>query len=87
MHVEFGDESVLVDFEGGQVRYKMRQGSGENARIVALREDSAVQLLIMRPDGTMIARNSADDENDRERRSRAEAFVDRIERLWGKPRP
>jgi hypothetical protein len=67
MQVEFGDESVLVDFEGGEL--------------------AAVELLIMRPDGKMIARNSADDREDRERTSRSKAFTARIEKLRGKPSP
>jgi hypothetical protein len=62
MNVPLGDDSVLVDFEGGD-----KKGPQE--------------LLIFTPDGRLIARNSAQDTHDEQRKARYEAWKKRIEEL------
>ncbi|MBI1915637.1 MAG: hypothetical protein HYS12_13030 [Planctomycetes bacterium] len=90
MPVDFGDETLLVDFEGGQEGYTKTEGSDETAKSVPVTDQCAVELLMMRPDGKMIARNSltdSDTENSplaKERVKRAEAFTARIEKLRGR---
>jgi len=82
--VEFGDETLLVDFEGGQESYTRTEGSDETAKKVTVTDQCAIELLMMRPDGKMIARNSLTDEKDKEREERAKAFTARIENLRGR---
>ncbi|HKB35650.1 MAG TPA: hypothetical protein VKD72_04300, partial [Gemmataceae bacterium] len=89
MDVAFGDTSVLVDFEGGKVaEVVLREGidplggGGRRVRLKeTVRDESAVELLIMRPDGKMIARNTTHDTDDKERSERATRFTKRIQDL------
>ncbi|MBI1914028.1 MAG: protein kinase [Planctomycetes bacterium] len=81
MSVDFGDKSLLIDFDGGQQRYNKTEGSGATMRTEVVSDRSAVELLIMRPDGKMIARNTADDGEDKERSARVQVFLERIEKL------
>ena len=92
MSVPFGDETLLVDFEGGRETYTISTkpaDSDEPSKKVTVTDECAVELLMMRPDGKMIARNSVTDgdtENSKiakERVKRAEAFTERIQKLRG----
>jgi hypothetical protein len=83
MPVDFGDETLLVDFEGGDQRYDKTESNGEKVKTVSVFDPTPVELLMMRPDGKMIARNSLVDMNDSKRSKRAEAFTARIEKLRG----
>jgi len=51
--VDFSTRSILVDFEGGKVV------AGVGGRTVT--DESAVEMLVLRPDGKLIVRSSADD--------------------------
>jgi hypothetical protein len=84
MTVEFGDETLLVDFEGGEQRYNKTEGSGETAKTELVLAQSPVEVLMMRPDGKMIARNSLTDGSDPEREERSKAFTARIDKLRGR---
>ena len=72
--VNFGTKSVLVDFEGGSVRNTI---AGKRVE-----ETSATELLILRPDGKLIIRNSAVDMADPKRKTRNDewsTWIDRVE--------
>jgi hypothetical protein len=59
--VDFTDQSVLVDFEGGKVRTKI--GDKEYS------DDVAEELLILGRDGKLLVRNSLSDETDPNRKA------------------
>src|SRR5262249_39051950 len=86
MPVEFGDETVLVDFAGGEQRYDKTIGEGEAAKTEIVRDEAPIELLMMRPDGKVIAHNTLTDGKDEVRKEREEAFVDRIRALTGMSR-
>jgi len=65
--VDFSSRDVLVDFEGGRVKAP-KPGGG------TIDEDAAVELLIIRSDGTAVVRSSAVDMDDRERRERNQVW-------------
>src|SRR5262249_34846073 len=81
MPVAFGDESILVDFEGGLVTHTREIRDGETIRKESLRDECAVELLIMRPDGKMIAHNTVHDGKNEERILHSQAFLERIDKL------
>jgi len=89
MNVEFGDETVLVDFEGGETRFTRTETRDEKTKTVLVEDSSAVEMLMTRPDGKVIALNSATDgatgekvpPRAKERETRAQAFIKRIEDL------
>jgi len=71
--VDFSSRSILVDFDGGRVRTKVRvmfnkdTGALEpNERTVE--DDVATELLILRPDGKLIVKSSVVDEADPDRK-------------------
>jgi hypothetical protein len=79
-----GRSPILVDFDGGSVYYtKTILPKGEDAKpqTSRIRDDVGTEVLIMRPDGTMIARNSATDAELPERTERYKTYLDRIEKL------
>jgi hypothetical protein len=78
-----GRASILVDFEGGQVRYQatLPPVRGGRPRKFLIRDEVPTEVLIMRPDGSMIARNSLDDTRSGERIARYRAYLKRIARL------
>jgi hypothetical protein len=61
--VDFTTKSVLVDFEGGKVKAP-RPGGG------TIDEDAATEMLILRPDGKLIVRNSETDTKEKDRTER-----------------
>jgi hypothetical protein len=64
--VDFTSDTLMVDYEGGKSRAKV----GE--RIV---EDEAdVEVMMLKPDGTVIVRNSGRDREEIERKAREEAW-------------
>ncbi|MBA4062874.1 MAG: hypothetical protein C0501_04045 [Isosphaera sp.] len=67
------DKSVLVDFEGGRVT-TARPGRA------AVTEDAAVEMLIVRPDGSLVVRSSEADERD----DRNRGFRPRVVSEWEK---
>jgi hypothetical protein len=81
MSVAFGDESLLIDFGGGKTQYTSWDGFASPPTSKQVWDESPLELLIMRPDGKMIARKAAADTADKERNARAQAFFDRIENL------
>jgi hypothetical protein len=71
--VNFRTLSVLVDFEGGKTRAQV--GTKE------LTDDSATEVLILRPDGKLLVRNSEADKADPDRKSRQETWDKWLERV------
>ncbi|HSQ56809.1 MAG TPA: hypothetical protein VLM40_13795, partial [Gemmata sp.] len=59
--VDFTTRNILVDFDGGKVKTKSRKGE------VAV-DDASTEMLILRPDGQLEVKKSAEDENNPERK-------------------
>jgi hypothetical protein len=68
-----GRPTLLVDFDGGQLKYK--RGTDE------VKENTAAEVLIMGPDGRLLAHNSAIDAADKDRMDMVTAWRTRIEAL------
>jgi hypothetical protein len=70
--VDFSTQSVLVDFEGGRVKTRSSARFDPQGNLVtaprSFDEDVATELLIVRPDGKLVVRNSAIDEADPNRK-------------------
>jgi hypothetical protein len=71
--VNFETKSVLIDFEGGNVRKDVSGKRVEDA--------TASELLILRPDGKLTIRNSARDMADTERTTRDKEWNDWLTRV------
>ena len=74
--VEFGQDPpennlILVDFEGGR-----GLKSPTNAQV---KDDCAIEVLMLSPDGKLLARNSATDSNDGGRKDRRDQALKRIQ--------
>jgi hypothetical protein len=72
IEVEFGQdnpekETILVDFEGGKVHREPK-----------LDDTQRLEVLMLDPDGKLLARNSAKDTNDEKRKDRRKKVLDRI---------
>jgi hypothetical protein len=72
--VKFGDESILVDFESGRVVFRR------------IEDTAATEVLIMRPEGKLIAHNSATDAADPARARRFEDYRERVKEAKRGPR-
>jgi hypothetical protein len=64
--VNFRSETVLVDFEGGHKKYAVA------ADQTVQDTNAATELLILRPDGKLLVRNSSEDFRDKDRAQRNE---------------
>ncbi|MBM3984004.1 MAG: hypothetical protein FJ304_27790, partial [Planctomycetes bacterium] len=66
--VDFSTKSVLVDFEGGKVKTKSNFRFEADGKVVpgtrTLEEDVSTELLMVRPDGKLVVRNSGTDDSD-----------------------
>jgi hypothetical protein len=71
--VNFRTLSVLVDFEGGRVKAQVGDRS--------VTEDSATEVLILRPDGKLLVRNSEADKNDPDRKARQDTWDNWLKRV------
>ncbi|MCZ2343413.1 MAG: hypothetical protein LC104_16715 [Bacteroidales bacterium] len=71
--VNFETKSVLIDFEGGNVRQDIAGKRVEDA--------TATELLILRPDGKLTYRNSARDMADAQRTARDKEWNDWLTRV------
>lgn len=83
MKVPFGDESILIDFEGGQTIYTRTEAMGDAPPKVTRIEatNTAKEVLVMRPDGKLIAHNTITDANDPVRKTRYDAVKKRVEEV------
>lgn len=64
--VNFRTLSVLVDFEGGKTKANLADRT--------ITDDSATEVLILRPDGKLLVRNSAADREDPARKQRQDTW-------------
>ncbi|MGL6097340.1 MAG: hypothetical protein ACRC7O_16265, partial [Fimbriiglobus sp.] len=71
--VNFRTRSVLVDFEGGEVRKQF--GAKE------IKDESATELLILRPDGKLVLKSSLDDMADKTREARETTWDEWLARV------
>jgi hypothetical protein len=90
---------MLVDFEGGTVSYhRPAQAVLRTAEEGAAAEPAkptpaadiratgaSVELLFLTPDGKLVGRDSAGDENDEDRKARERSYTERVEEATGKP--
>jgi hypothetical protein len=71
--VDFSTTSVLVDFDGGKVKTKSSYRFDDKGNLVAgtrnIEEDVGTELLIVRPDGKLVVRNSLVDDADPDRKA------------------
>lgn len=90
---------LLVDFEGGAVTYhrpgaappKTEDGNpvegGKATPGAEVKATAATELLLLTPDGKLLARNSATDEADEERDKREKDYTDRVKDADGGSKP
>lgn len=76
--VEFGQDPaennlILVDFEGGRLSIPSPFGAKKN-----IDDTSAVEVLMLSPDGKLLARNSTKDSADKDRKDRRDEVFKRI---------
>jgi hypothetical protein len=64
-----GSETILLDFEGGQ------------EFLGKLADNSAIEVLLLSPEGKLLARNSGADNSDKKREDRREEYVKRIQEV------
>jgi hypothetical protein len=71
--INFRTPNVLADFDGG------RQVQRVGDRVIS--DDAAQELLIVRPDGKLVVKNSADDGLDIERKDRSDVWAAWLKRV------
>jgi hypothetical protein len=71
--VNFRTQSVLVDFEGGKTKAELADRT--------VTDDSATEVLILRPDGQLLVRNSVADAEDPKKKARQETWDKWLERV------
>jgi hypothetical protein len=76
--VSFGDDSILVDFEGGVASYFRSENVNESTRTTRIDDKVTTESLIMRSDGKLIAHNTVTDKDDPVRVKRYKDVVERI---------
>ena len=72
---EKGKETILVDFEGGRRVYQLLREPG------LIEDTSRTEVLMLSPDGKLLARNSAADERSVERLARRARWRRQVEAL------
>jgi hypothetical protein len=77
--VDFGfdgspkEDTILVDFEGGR--------GVQSPSKPKIKDDCAIEVLMLSPDGKLLARNSVKDTEDKERQERRKEVLERIENI------
>jgi hypothetical protein len=82
--LDFGDDSILVDFEGGRVEHTRANGSakeGEKQDTTSITEKAPTEVLVMTPDGRVYARNDAADARDPDRVKHYQAYLNRLKEI------
>jgi hypothetical protein len=95
---EQSESPLLVDFEGGSVAYQRRGAPPPKAEDGTPEEGAkptppseikemgtTSELLFLTPEGKLVARNSAQDETDEDRKKREAEFIERVDEASGKP--
>jgi hypothetical protein len=75
-----GRDTLLVDFEGGRQDYQRRLGPGLTREV---RDSHATEVLLMTPDGKLLALEGARDAADKERRERLHQVREWIREVKG----
>lgn len=73
--VDFSSKSILVDFEGGKLNHRMTGGK-------YVPEEASTEMLIVRADGKLVVRRSAEDAEDQTRKDYAatwKGWLDKVE--------
>src|SRR5205823_1609647 len=78
-----GLDTVLVDFEGGTLDYERVVSRDEDGKEQKrkMRDSSAPEVLLLTPDGKLLAREGAADAKDKERLDRLKEVRDRIQEV------
>jgi len=83
-----GEEAVLVDFEGGRQTYdKVVSRTEDKVETKRVDDVSGTEVLLLSPDGRLLAHNSADDILDKDREKRLKAVRERITEVKEKKAP
>lgn len=69
------NDPILVDFEGGKATRYNKSGGGY------VLDDSAIEMLILSPEGKLLTRDSATDTQDETRKQRFEAWSKRVKEV------
>jgi hypothetical protein len=72
---EKGKETILVDFEGGRQAYQQTTAPGR------IEDESATEVLMLSPEGKLLARNSAADARSSVRMQRRPRWRSQVEAL------
>ncbi len=85
VELNFGTEPsvspFLVDFDGGKTTYVRETAKDGKPRKDEITDNAPVEVLMLSPDGRLIARDSATDENDKDRVAHRNAWVHRIRQI------
>jgi hypothetical protein len=74
-----GTDPILVDFEGGDQFYeRVVRRTEDKPETTRIRDKSAVEVLILSPDGKLLSRDSAADANDEQRKVRLDEVRTRV---------
>jgi hypothetical protein len=82
-HEGLETETILVDFEGGQQMYERVIGRTEDSpgKVERTNDNSAIEVLMLSPDGKLRARTSARDVQDEERIRHRHDLYERIDKV------
>jgi hypothetical protein len=91
VEIEFGTEPneapILVDFQGGANQplvYKRlipARAEGEKSGFSEVRDNSPMELVLLSPEGKLLARNSVTDEADSQRKERHDNWIKHIKEV------
>jgi hypothetical protein len=73
-------ETILVDFEGGKRTFELPAPTPE-AKPIRVDDISSVEVVMLSPEGKLLARNSAADANDENRQKRRTEYLARIKEI------
>ncbi len=79
--LDFGDETVLVDFEGGKMNYERVEGMGETAKRSFVFDQASTELLLMTPDGRLQTRVDSIDAFKEERVVRYQSYQKQVKSI------
>jgi hypothetical protein len=75
-----GVDTAVVDFEGGSQTYDKALGRTADDKPISRKVDdaSATEVLLLTPDGKLLAHDSAHDANDKDRKDRLKKYHERV---------
>jgi hypothetical protein len=84
---ENGADSILVDFQGGQMEYNRYGVKDDKADYTVVRDKAPVELVVMTPDGKLHIHDGDVDLKDKERETRYRSYKDRIKEIKEDSKP